>query len=116
MGRAQGPSIESLSILSHLQSARTYADQAAALRSLKNEVVGHIQRKELWIKLGALDPVVKILASCRSPMKHVQRKDVYQGRLYGDMLTDEEAVRLQAVQLLSSFASSKCHSCCFPTL
>ena len=107
MGRTQSPSIETSSILSQLQSAGTYAEQATALRNLKNEVVGHVQKKESWVKLGALEPVVKILASCRPPMKHVNRKDTQQDRLYRESLTDEEAVRLQAIQLLSSFASSK---------
>ncbi len=31
--------------------------------SLKNETVGHVQKKEMWVELGVLEPVVKILAS-----------------------------------------------------
>ncbi|KAF6821308.1 armadillo repeat protein [Colletotrichum sojae] len=90
-------------ILSHIQSARSYAEQTSALKALKNDVVGHQQKKEMWAELGALEPIVEILNASRSPAK-VNGKDT---RPQGNSmwLNDEETVRLQALQLLASFAN-----------
>lgn len=34
----------------------------SALRSLKNDVVGHLQKKEYWVQAGVLSPIVAIIA------------------------------------------------------
>lgn len=78
-------------------------EQTAALRSLKNEVIGHVQKKEAWIKLGVLEPIVRTLASARSPGK-LNGKDAGVP-LPERPLSEEESVRLQALQLVASFAN-----------
>ncbi|TEA17798.1 Uncharacterized protein C8034_v012211 [Colletotrichum sidae] len=90
-------------ILSQLASARSYAEQTGALRALKNDVVGHTQKKEIWAGLGVLEPVVKILNAARASAK-VNGKD---SRPQGNprWVNEEEAVRLQALQVLASFAN-----------
>ncbi|KAH7153239.1 armadillo-type protein [Dactylonectria macrodidyma] len=98
MARPQSPPI-----LSQLRSARTLPEQATALRSLKNEIVGHIQKKELWISLGVLDPIVRTLATARSPAKP-NGKDA-RFPLAPRPLSEEESVRLQALQLVACFAN-----------
>lgn len=92
-------------ILAQLRSAKTYPEQAAALQVLKNEVVGHIQKKEAWISLGVLEPIVLTLCSSRSPSKP-NGKDA-RPQLAWRPLADEDSVRQQALQLIASFASGK---------
>ncbi|KAF5004662.1 hypothetical protein FDECE_8849 [Fusarium decemcellulare] len=98
MARSQSPPI-----LAQLRSARTLPEQTAALRALKNEVVGHIQKKELWIGLGVLDPIVRTLASARSPVKPNGKDSRFP--LAQRPLSEDESVRLQALQLVASFAN-----------
>lgn len=98
MARPQSPPI-----LAQLRSARTLPEQTAALRALKNEVVGHVQRKEFWISLGVLDPIVRTLTSARPPVKP-NGKDA-RFPLTQRPLSEDESVRLQALQLVASFAN-----------
>lgn len=104
MARSQSPPI-----LGQLRNARTLPEQTAALRALKNEIVGHIQKKELWIGLGVLDPIVRTLASARSPSK-LHGKDA-RLPVVQRPLTEEEGVRLQALQLVASFANGILYPC-----
>jgi len=101
--------IQSPSILSHIRNARTFTDQAAALRSLKNDMVGHVQKKEVLVVCGVLEPVVKLLAGSRSPGK-LNGKDT---RFHTSprAISEDEAVRLQALQLLASFANGTSDMC-----
>ncbi|PYH42630.1 armadillo repeat protein [Aspergillus saccharolyticus JOP 1030-1] len=50
-------------LLLQLQTADSLPAQAAALRSLKNETIGHNQRKEAWVRWGIIPVLAKILAS-----------------------------------------------------
>ncbi|KAF4594875.1 armadillo repeat protein [Ophiocordyceps camponoti-floridani] len=88
------------SILALLLSAKSYAEQAAALRLLKDQVVGHIQKKEAWVALGVLDPIVSTLSNSSS---RFNGKDA-RSQLATRPLSEEETVRLQALQLIASFA------------
>lgn len=79
-------------------------EQLAALRSLKNDLVGHVQKKEKWIEAGVLEPVVKILNNSRSAASH-QRNSQDHTRSSPDLLSAEENVRSQALQVVASFAN-----------
>lgn len=80
-------------------------EQLSALRSLKNEIVGHDQKKEKWIENGIIEPVVKMLESSRSSPS-TNGKDSSRGRIPPSRpLTGEESVRLQALQILASLAN-----------
>ncbi|KAI0137327.1 armadillo repeat protein [Xylariales sp. AK1849] len=68
-----------LDVISQLNSS---TGRLSGLRTLKNEVVGHIQKKEQWIQAGVLGPLVGILDG-------------------GD-----QAARLQTLHLLASFANA----------
>ena len=48
-------------ILEELGSPSSLEAQAAALRALKNDVIGHQQRKENWIRQGVIAPLSTIL-------------------------------------------------------
>lgn len=91
-------------ILANIRAARTYSEQAASLVALKNEVTGHIQKKEKWVEQGVLDHVVQLLQTARSTQSH-NGKDFREGASIG--LSEQEQVRLQALQLLSVFANGK---------
>lgn len=80
-------------------------EQLSALRTLKNEIVGHDQKKEKWVENGIIEPVVKILESSRSSPS-TNGKDSSRGRVPPSRpLTGEESVRLQALQILASLAN-----------
>ncbi|KAG5936993.1 hypothetical protein E4U53_000102 [Claviceps sorghi] len=90
-------------ILAQLRNAKTLREQAAALQALKNEIVGHVQKKEAWIGLGVLEPIVRTIVSNGSPSK-AHAKDA-STQISMDPLSDEDTVRLQALQLVASFAN-----------
>lgn len=90
-------------ILAQLRNAQTLPEQATALQALKNEIVGHVEKKEAWIKLGVLELIVKTLGSNGSPRK-ASGKDADIQRS-PPLLSDEQSVRLQALQLVASFAN-----------
>ncbi len=97
---------QSSPILAQLRGAKTFPEQTAALQALKNEIVGHVQRKEEWVSVGVLDPIVRSLALTRSPIK-MNGKATSQPTTIRP-LSEEDGVKLQALQLLSSFASGTC--------
>ncbi|KAI0974855.1 armadillo repeat protein [Xylaria arbuscula] len=79
------------------------ADRSAALRSLKNDVVGDVQKKTLWVQHGLIPHIVRILvASERSR----NGKAAQQPFLTLPAFTDDETAQLQALQLLASFATA----------
>lgn len=96
------PRNESPPILAQLRSARTVPEQAAALRALKNDIVGHIQKKEQWIKLGVLEPIIRTISPSTSPMKLNGKGSHAQS--CSRPLSEEDGAKLQALQLLASFA------------
>lgn len=58
MTRASAPPL-----LLQLQSAESISSKVATLRALKNETIGHDQRKEAWIGWGIVPILAEILAS-----------------------------------------------------
>ncbi|KAH6656725.1 armadillo-type protein [Truncatella angustata] len=74
----------SVDIIAQLAAGASNDDRLSGLTALKNDVVGHSQKKEQWIRSGVLRPLVSIVDNSRS----------------------EERVRLAALQLLACFASA----------
>ena len=56
----QGPSLDAIAAIREPTSLDA---QIAALKQLKNDIVGHDQRKELVVKQGVVEPLVAILAT-----------------------------------------------------
>ncbi|KAK0634885.1 armadillo-type protein [Bombardia bombarda] len=125
MARIQTPPI-----LAHLRGARNHLELGAALRALKDEIIGHAQHKEKWVELGVLDHLVKIIqadrfaaaaaaaaATTRPTGKETARRSSSSSSGYSGQqqqllqllqtrdLTSDELVRLQSLQLLASFAN-----------
>lgn len=79
-------------------------DRVAALRRLKNDVIGDIQKKTLWVQHGLVPHIVKLLLPGDSE-RNLTGKEVRQPLLAPDTFTPDETARLQALQLLASFAN-----------
>ena len=93
-------------ILSELQSTSSPASQVAALRALKHEVIGHEQKKEMWIALGVLAPIARILNTHKGNGKR-RHRDAQGNRWHSKHRadrSDEEEARLQAVIIVGSLA------------
>lgn len=98
-------SADNAAVLAALSSP-DQAQQLSALRALKNDIVGHTQKKEKWLEAGALKPVVQICETSRSVAAKDGRRDSRgQAQSAGRPLTGDEVVRLQALQILASFAN-----------
>jgi hypothetical protein len=93
-------------ILSELISSSSAAGQVAALRALKNDIIGHEQRKEIWIRHGVLEHIARILNTHKGSGKKRYR-EVNGGASHPKRrgsTTDEEEARLQAIAVVGSFA------------
>ncbi|EAQ83975.1 hypothetical protein CHGG_10379 [Chaetomium globosum CBS 148.51] len=98
MARVQSPPL-----LTQIQVARSYSEQATALRALRDEIIGHSQRKEQWIQNGVLELLVKILQNNGiSPRSSSGKERSRTGQSAG--LSEEATVRLLSLQLVASFA------------
>ena len=93
-------------ILSELRSASSPASQIRALRQLKNEIIGHDQKKQMWIGLGVLTPLVRILNSYKGDGKRRARFLDGGGSRQSrkEIRTEEEEARLQAVIIIGILA------------
>ena len=106
---------QNVAILDGLLAAQSFAAQSDALRVLKNETVGHVMKKEKWVELGVLRPIVRVLlperssnwqplastAAARSSAHSRQPSAVSPP----DNLAADDFAHLQALELLSIFAS-----------
>jgi hypothetical protein len=90
--------------MTQIRNARTAADQIAALRALKNDIVGHPLRKENAVALGILEPVTRLTFN-----KVGSRNDgkAHDHSFAARPLSEDEAVRLQGLQILASIAMGK---------
>lgn len=76
----------------------------ASLQLLKNEITGHIHKKEKYVEKGVLDQVVRLLQTSRATLDR-NDKDRRESISHPRSLSDQENVRLQALQLLSMIAN-----------
>ncbi|KAL8683957.1 MAG: hypothetical protein Q9186_000168 [Xanthomendoza sp. 1 TL-2023] len=94
-------------ILSELRSSTTSASQLTALKTLKNDIIGHGQKKRMWIGLGVLPALARILSTPRANGKRREsngNRSAHPGKaVFGR--TDEEEARLQAIIIVGSLAS-----------
>lgn len=93
-------------ILSELRSSTSPATQVAALRALKHEIIGHEQKKRLWVGRGVLVPIARILNTSKGNGK---RRDVSDNATTHHcrlpfVRSEEEEARLQAIVIVGSLA------------
>lgn len=97
MARPQSPS-------ERLRTSRTCSEHLASLQLLKNEITGHIQQKQKYVEKGVLDQVVRLLQTSRAAHDRNdkdRRESISQPRT----ISEQENVRLQALQALSVIAN-----------
>jgi hypothetical protein len=93
-------------ILAQLRDARSYTEQISVLKALKNNLVGHQDRKEVLLQsssTGCIEQIVRILATAKS-QGHQNGKNKHDPGLRTRRLGDEEEVRLQALCVIGSLA------------
>lgn len=81
--------------------------QIAALKQLKNEIVGHNQRKEVLVRLGLVQPLVDILSSAQKASgkrRAGESNGIPSPAPLGKWTADDES-RFQATLVLGSLAS-----------
>lgn len=98
--------LENLPGLSQLKAARSYSEQAASLRALRDSVIGHVHRKDRWIKCGILELLVSIIQNNTVSTTYQNGKQPcgQSAQIGTDTLPPDEVVRLLCLQLLASFA------------
>ncbi|KAI1825089.1 armadillo repeat protein [Xylaria intraflava] len=79
------------------------ADRIAALRLLKNDVIGDTEKKRLWVQRGLIPHVVRLLQSNTFAI-NTNEKGARPPFLAPKPWTDDETAQLQALQLLASLA------------
>ena len=89
-------------IISELRQPSTPSSQVTALRCLKNEVIGHEQKKELCISLGVVECLEAILSRRNGNTAQVSAEG--KGR-------DGEEAQLQTVTIVGSLAYGTCLLC-----
>ena len=100
--------IQSSPVLSQIRVARTYAEQATALCALRDEIIGHSQRKEWWVKNGILESLVKMLQNNVRPPASSHGKEIsHPGQSEPAPLGEEETTRLLCLQLLAVLANGE---------
>lgn len=100
--------IQSPPILSQIRVARSYTEQNAGLLALKDEIIGHVQRKECWVEKGILETLVANLHGVRSRSSPSFDGDGPASPAGSARpLSDHELVQLQSLQLINSFACGK---------
>ncbi|KAK8086936.1 Armadillo repeat protein [Apiospora phragmitis] len=76
----------------------TPADQLAALRTLKHDIIGHINKKQQWIQSGILPPLVRLVRQS-APPQELHGNDTQQ-HAEGAPLDDTELIVLTALRIL----------------
>ena len=100
-------------ILSQL-NAPSLSDRIDALRRIKNNIIGHRQRKERWVHNGIISILVGILTSTNTNDGYTIGKGSREPSGLSSGLprpfTPEETVMLHTIQLLNSFARGTRHT------
>ena len=98
-------------ILTELRSPSSPTRQIEALRSLKNEIIGHEQKKEMWVGLGVVTHIERILSTYRgasgSKRRHQEDSGGTEAYFQDTQKQDDQEARLQAVITVGSLAHGK---------
>ena len=99
----QGPSLDAIEAIRNPQSLDS---QISTLKQLKNDIVGHDQRKELVVKQGVIEPLISIISTSSKATGKRRVAETNGDSLHGARRpwTREEEARLQATLILASLA------------
>ena len=84
------------SIAAQLPDFSSPDTRVGALRALKNELIGHDEKKELWVKSGVLKTLSTTLGSGKGPKIHPEK--------CSEPRSEQEEARLQAIIVVGSIA------------
>jgi len=93
-------------LLAQIRAAQTLPEQISSIRALKNDIVGHQQRKEMWLALGLIETIVRIL-NANKPSSRRNGKEPRESNSATRPLSEDEMVRLQAISVVGSLAHGK---------
>lgn len=96
----QAPSVAAIEALAN---GASIPEQLDILKQLKNGIVGHDQRKELVVKNGILEPLVRII---RTHSSQDGSSSAASSGSSAQPWTQEDELRLQAIILLDSIAGA----------
>jgi hypothetical protein len=91
MTRASAPPI-----LLQLHSPESVSAQVTSLRNLKNELIGHDQRKEAYVNAGVIPALAQVLTS--------RRPTEFNGSIQEKSKSEELEACLQAILIVGSLA------------
>jgi hypothetical protein len=92
-------------ILTQIRNPKSIAEQIAALRALKNEVIGHPQKKEMWVRLGILEPIVQVMSGNVHGSQTGKKQQEETAK--PSVMSEEEILRLEAITIIGSLAHGK---------
>ncbi len=90
-------------ILAQVRNSRSPSEQIVALRALKNDIIGHQQKKEMWVGLGVIEPIVRIMTFNKAPGKQ-NGKERHDHSFNSGSISEKEMARLQALCVIGSLA------------
>ena len=94
-------------LLSELRNAPSSASRLKILKQLKNEIIGHEQKKQYWVRSGLLKHLVEVLDSHHAQGdKTTQKGDDGDGDERGPSPEGEDA-QLQAIIIAGSLAQGQ---------
>jgi armadillo repeat-containing protein 8 len=99
-------------IFDELQHPASSATQLAALKALKNELIGHELRKRAWVNYGIIPILSRILSSRRSLSGKRATRELH-GNGFQDgrgALSDDDASCLQAAVIVGILAHGRSDS------
>jgi hypothetical protein len=99
---------ESISSLDQLRTASTTSQRLAAIRRLKNDIIGHPDKKEAVIFGGGVELLVDLCKSRRLHGKNRSNDTEWTGlagQPVGVTLEDDSQIQLQAIHVVSSLVA-----------
>ena len=101
-----------LPLFDELHHPTSTATQLAALKALKNELVGHEPRKKIWVNYGIIPILSRILSARRNHSgKRATRETIASGFQDGrNALSEDDASCLQAAVIVGILANGRIHT------
>ena len=91
-------------ILQELSNPSSSEALVKSLKALKNDIVGHSHRKELWVRRGIIIILHKILGSHETSSKQRQGDNTSKTTAKQNRELYDETAVLQAVEIVGSLA------------
>ena len=103
-------------LLDELQQPASSKGHAAALRRLKNQIIGHPQNKEIWIQHGILDILGRILVNYSRTVTHRNSRPPNGSTCnaaQAEAIQLQQDIVLQTIIVVSSLAQGGSKPSCF---